>query len=320
MTLPEVALDPLGFDMDGPSVVAIGGGHGLAQVLEAVQLYAGDITAIVTVADDGGSSGRLTSAMEIPPPGDIRKCLLALSPEPSIWRELFSYRFDSTDVAGHSLGNLMLAALQEIFDGDFPTAVRIAGSLLGARGEVIPAAARSLHLRAEVDGRWVDGQVAVARSRGVISRLELEPANESASDDAIRAIHRADQVILGPGSLFTSVISALIVPGMVEAVNDASGRLVFIANLVTQDGETLDLDGIGHLAALRTIGGLTRAGDILAHKGLLDVPDPVRQLDYPAEEVLQSGWELVEEDVADAGTPWPQHDPFRLGALLRDLL
>ncbi|HDK44983.1 MAG TPA: uridine diphosphate-N-acetylglucosamine-binding protein YvcK [Actinobacteria bacterium] len=320
MILPEVALDPLGLDVQGPNVVAIGGGHGLAQVLEGVQVYAGDIVAIVTVADDGGSSGRLTSTLAIPPPGDIRKCLLALSPEPSIWRELFSYRFDTTDVAGHSLGNLMLAALQDVFDGDFPTAVRVAGSLLGARGEVIPVAPRSLHLRAEIDGRWVDGQAAIARTRGTIRALCLEPDDESASADALRAIRMADQVILGPGSLFTSLISALMVPGIVEAIDQASGRLIFVANLTTQDGETLSLDGIGHLAALQQMTGLTRTGVIVAHHGDLDVPEPVRQLEYEAEEVETFGWHLVEEDLADVGSGWPQHDPIKLGKTLGELV
>jgi len=320
MMLPEVALDPLGFDLQGPNVVVIGGGHGLAQVLEAAQMYAGDISAVVTVADDGGSSGRLTSTLEIPPPGDIRKCLLALSPEPSIWRELFSYRFEATDVAGHSLGNLMLAALQEIFDGDFPTAVRIAGSLLGARGNVIPVAPRSLHLRAKIDGRWVDGQATIAQIRGTITELELEPADEPASIEALKAIRNADQVIIGPGSLFTSVISALIVPGITEAIEDAAGRIIFIANLVTQDGETLSLKGIDHLKTLQQMTGLARTGDIVAHRGPLQVPEPVRQLHYLVEDAEDVGWELVDGDIADVESAWPQHDAFKLAEILRELV
>ncbi|NIA25942.1 MAG: uridine diphosphate-N-acetylglucosamine-binding protein YvcK [Gammaproteobacteria bacterium] len=320
MTLPEVALDPLGLDIQGPNVVAIGGGHGLAQVLEAVQVYAGEIAAVVTVADDGGSSGRLTSSLPIPPPGDIRKCLLALSPEPSIWRELFSYRFEATDVAGHSLGNLMLAALQDIFEGDFPTAVRVAGSLLGCRGEVIPAASRSLRLRAKIDGRWIDGQAAITRTRGTITELQLKPDDEPASVEALRAIHNADQLILGPGSLFTSVISALLVPGIVEAIEHGSGRLIFVGNLITQDGETLGLDGIDHLKALHEMTGLTRTGVIVAHQGPLQVPGPVRQLLYPAEEIGTLGWEIAECDVADLESDWPQHDAIKLGTTLGGLV
>ncbi len=318
MMLPEVALDPLGLEMDGPRVVAIGGGHGLAQVLEAVQLYAGDISAIVTVADDGGSSGRLTSTLEIPPPGDIRMCLMALSPEPSVWRELFAYRFVSADVAGHSLGNLMLAAMQEIF-GDFPTAVRIAGRLLGAQGAVIPVAGRSLHLRAEIDGNWVDGQVAIATTRGSITRLLVEPDTETASADATAAIRYADQIILGPGSLFTSVISALIVPGIVDAIESSNAQLVFAANLTTQDGETFDVDGPGHVEALSRIAGLEKTGVIVANGAAVNVPAPIRRLEYPVDEVEALGWKLVERNLVDAGAPWPQHDPITLGATLAEL-
>jgi uncharacterized cofD-like protein len=319
MILPEVALDPLGLDVDGPNVVAIGGGHGLAQVLEAVQTYAKDISAIVTVADDGGSSGRLTPSLPIPPPGDIRMCLMALSPEPSIWRELFAYRFDSSDVAGHSLGNLMLAALQDIFGGDFAAAVRIAGSLLGARGDVIPAADTSLHLRAEIDGRWVDGQTTIARTRGTITSLRLEPDTEVATTAAIKAIHTADQIILGPGSLFTSVISTLIVPGITDAVNEASGQVVFVANLVTQDGETLSLDGPAHVRALTDMAGLHRTGIVAAHNGTIDVPDPVTSLDYPEDDIETLRWRLFAADLADVESGWPQHDPIKLGALLAEL-
>ncbi len=318
MTLPEVALDPLGLDIEGPRVVAIGGGHGLAQVLQAVQLYAGEVSAIVTVADDGGSSGRLTSVLPIPPPGDIRKCLMALSPEPSVWRELFAYRFDTTDVAGHSLGNLMLAAMHDIF-GSFPTAVRIAGTLLGARGDVIPVADRSLHLRADIDGQWVDGEVAITRTRGTINSLAIEPADEHASAAALHAIRFADQIILGPGSLYTSVISALIVPGMVDTIDAAAGKLVFVANLTSQDAETLDMDGRAHLEALGRLTGLRRTGVIVANSATFDVPEPVHQLRYRADDVEALGWRMVERDLLDTEAEWPQHDPIALGAQLADL-
>lgn len=313
--LPEVALDPLGLDLDGVSVVAIGGGHGLAQVLEAVLGYAGKIAAVVTVADDGGSSGRLTSVMDIPPPGDIRKCLLALSPEPSVWRELFAYRFEQGDVAGHSLGNLMLAALQSIVGGDFTAAVRLAGSLLGSRGEVLPAAERSLHLRALIDGRWVEGQAAITKSIGTVEALELEPSDVDPNPDALAAIAGADQIVIAPGSLYTSVISALLVPGIAEVVNQAPGRLIVVGNLATQDGETVGMTGPDHIAALQIHGGLQRAGTIVAHKGDITVPAPLQPLRFDG----VSGWDVVTADLLDTTAAWPQHDPFKLGALLRDL-
>ena len=190
MTTPETALESelLNLTADGPRVVAIGGGHGLAQALEAALSYASHVTAVVTVGDDGGSSGRLTSTLEIPPPGDIRKCLLALSPEPTVFRELFGYRFDSTDVAGHSLGNLMLAALTGLLGDDFEAAVRVASGMLGTVGQVIPVARKSLHLQAVVDGALVDGQAAITKSRGNLSELRLVPADEPANPHAIEAV------------------------------------------------------------------------------------------------------------------------------------
>ena len=258
MTTPETFLEPklLQLAKDGPRVVAIGGGHGLAQALEAALSYASHVTAVVTVGDDGGSSGRLTSALEIPPPGDIRKCLLALSPEPTVFRELFGYRFESTDVEGHSLGNLMLAALTELLGDDFEAAVRVASGLLGTVGQVVPVARHSLHLQAVIDGRLVDGQAAITKTRGSLSQMRLVPDDEPANPHAIDAVQSADQILIGPGSLFTSVIAALAVPGMSEALQTAPGHVVFIANLVTQDGETLGMTCSEHLEALRRVGGV----------------------------------------------------------------
>lgn len=313
--LPEVALDPIDLALDDTSVVAIGGGHGLAQVLEAVQAYAGKIAAVVTVADDGGSSGRLTSVMDIPPPGDIRKCLLALSPEPSVWRELFAFRFEHGDIAGHSLGNLMLAALQDILGGDFRTAVRVAGGLLGTRGDVVPAAEQSLHLRAKIDGVWVEGQAAITKSRGRFESLELQPSDVEANPEAVEAIAGADQIIIAPGSLYTSVISTLIVPGIAEAIDQAPGRLVVVGNLATQDGETIGMTGPEHIEALQTIGGLSKVGTIVAHEGDIIVPDPLQPLSF--DDV--PGWDVIGAELLDATAAWPQHDPFKLGAVLREL-
>ena len=275
----------LGLDPTGPRVVAIGGGHGLAAALQAVQAYASEITAIVTVADDGGSSGRLTAGMGVPPPGDIRRCLLALTPDPSIWYELFSYRFESAedidaadmsprDVDGHSLGNLILAALTDLH-GDFAHAVRLAGDLLGALGTVLPAADRPIDLSAECDHGLVQGQVAVARTPSRIRDLILGPDDIKAHPDAIEAIGTADQIILGPGSLFTSVLAALSVPGISEAVDMSPAQVVAVVNLVTQDGETLGMDGRAHLAAYERFARLTRHAQALVHRGPLVVPRPL---------------------------------------------
>ena len=314
---PRTDLDPFLLAPDGPAVVAIGGGHGLAAALEAVQLYAGKVTAIVSVADDGGSSGRLTEALRIPAPGDIRRCLLALTPEPSLVSELFAHRFSAGDISDHSLGNLMLAALADLF-GDFGAAVSAAGRMLGAVGEAAPATTVPVGLRGVVDGRAVEGQVAIAQARGRIEKIELVPPEPEPNRAALEAIATADQIVLGPGSLFTSVIAALLVPGLPEAVMASSARRVFVCNLVNQDGETWDLDGPGHVAALSTFGGVDGPGTIVVHDGPLDVPAGHSRIDF--DEQLVGTWGIRRGDVADPTADWPAHDPFALSQVLESLM
>lgn len=315
---PRTETEILGLDPAGPRVVAIGGGHGLATALEAIQVYASEITAVVSVADDGGSSGRLTAGLGIPPPGDIRRCLLALTPEPSVWSELFSYRFPGTsDVTGHSLGNLILAALTDLAGG-FVEGIRQAGDLLGAAGTVLPAATAPVELSAVVGGRPVSGQVAVSRARGGIEDIDVGPAGITATPAALAAIAAADQIVLGPGSLFTSVVAALRVPGVAEAVNAAPGRLVVVLNLVTQDGETLGLGGAEHIAALHRHGGIARAGTVVAHRGPLLVPAGLEPVVVGEGEAVP-GWDVVSGPLVAPHEP-PIHDTIRLGAMLSRLV
>lgn len=314
---PRTDLDPFLLAPDGPAVVAVGGGHGLAAALEAVQLYAGRVTAIVSVADDGGSSGRLIEALRIPAPGDIRRCLLALTPEPSLISELFAHRFSAGDVMDHSLGNLMLAALTDLF-GDFGAAVSAAGRMLGAVGEVVPATTTPVGLRAEVDGEMIEGQVRIARSRGRIGCIQLTPDDPEPNQLALEAIATADQIVLGPGSLFTSVIAALLVPGLAEAVMASSARRVFVCNLVDQDGETWEMDGPAHVNALSSMGGIDGPGTIVLHDGPLDVPPGHTRIDF--DDPLVGTWGVRRADVADPTAEWPAHDPFALAQVLESLL
>jgi uncharacterized cofD-like protein len=313
--LVEPLLQELEAGYDGLHVVALGGGHGLAGALKAILGYADSITAVVSVADDGGSSGRLAPALSIPPPGDIRRALLALSPEQSVWRRLIEFRFEGADVAGHSLGNLIIAALTEL-SGSFEDALHTVGRLLGARGAVVPAAIVPLVLEAEVDGELVRGQVAIARSRGKITDLRVLPEGTHATHAAGAALRSAGQIVLGPGSLFTSVIAGLKVPGIADAVNESAGRLVYVCNLTTQDGETLGMDGKDHLDALAGFGGIRMPDAVVVHDGPLRVPDgltPVRLAHGDADIVVAAG------DIVDPEAAWPQHDPARLGAILRRL-
>jgi len=318
LELETEMLEVIRLDPTGPRVVTLGGGHGLAQALVGVQSYASRIDAVVTVADDGGSSGRLTSALNILPPGDIRRCLLALSPEPSLWSEMFEFRFNSTDVAGHSLGNLILAAMSELF-GNFETAIGIAEEALGCVGHVIPNARRSLHLQGIIDGALVDGQAAIATTRGKISELRLLPAGESANPRALEVIAAADQIVMGPGSLYTSVISALLVPDLADAVNASSADVVYVCNLTTQDGESLGLGAAEHVGALLEFGGIKAPLTALIHQGGPPFPTGAESVAGDEEHVLALGAKPAFRDLLDRSAPWPQHDPIRLGRALEQL-
>lgn len=316
-TETETALEPLLLDPTGPAVVAIGGGHGQAAVLEAIQTYAGSISALVTVADDGGSSGRLTD-LGIPPPGDVRRCLLALTPEPSLWSELFAHRFTSGDISDHSLGNLILAALTDLF-GDFASAVDTAARMLGTLGEVVPVADRPMTLSAVIEGKPVTGQAEIAATEGHVSSLSIDPTDILASRRALTAVAGADQIVIGPGSLYTSVISALMVPMMTEALMDADAQRVFVLNLVTQKGETLGMTGLDHLKALAAHVGLGGPGIVVAHEGPLDIPARHEAVTVTEDDVATYGWDVVFADVADEWSHWPQHDPLKLARVLEKL-
>jgi uncharacterized cofD-like protein len=239
-------------DPHGPAVVALGGGHGLATALRAIRRYAGSITAVVSVADDGGSSGRLRRDLGVPPPGDIRRCLVALAgdegSDAAVWSAAFEHRFRDGELQGHALGNLVLVGLAET-TGSFPDALVQAGRLLRTVGRVLPATVEPVVLKAELTGETVEGQVAVANSRG-IRRLELVPADVAATPAAIDAIAAADQVVYAPGSLYTSVLPVLCVTELRDAVVASSARVVQVANLRPQLPETSGMDLADHLAAV----------------------------------------------------------------------
>ncbi|HLF41925.1 MAG TPA: uridine diphosphate-N-acetylglucosamine-binding protein YvcK [Acidimicrobiia bacterium] len=312
-----VALEPLLLDPEGPIVVAIGGGHGQAAALEAIQCYAGDISALVSVADDGGSSGRL-SELGIPPPGDVRRCLLALTPEPSLWSELFAHRFRGGDVAEHSLGNLILAALTDLF-GDFESAVATAERMLGTMGTVIPVADHPVVLAATIDGKLVVGQGRISKTAGDLTELHIEPREVAATRRALAAVAVADQIVIGPGSLYTSIISALKVNMLAPAIMGADAQRVFVLNLVTQDGETLGMDGAAHLDAMATHAGVTGPGIVVVHGGILEVPEGHEQVMLDVEGAARHGWRVVVADVASEWGDWPTHDPLKLGRVLEEL-
>ncbi|MGE5235646.1 MAG: gluconeogenesis factor YvcK family protein [Acidobacteriota bacterium] len=236
---------------DGPRLVALGGGTGLSTLLRAAKrLPLGSLSAIVTVTDDGGSSGRLRREYAMPPPGDVRNCLVALAEDDELLTRLFAYRFPGEgDVGGHSLGNLFMTALHQI-TGDFPSAVRLAAEVLRVHGAVLPATGEDVHLVAEgSDGHLLVGETAITKA-GPPRRLQLSPADPPALPEAAAAIRAADIVVLGPGSLFTSIAPNLLVPGLREALRHVEGPKVYIANLVTQPGETDGFDLARHVDEL----------------------------------------------------------------------
>ncbi len=246
-------------------VVALGGGHGLAASLSAIRRYADDVCAIVSVADDGGSSGRLRAAFGIAPPGDLRKCLVALADTESMWSEAFEHRFDAGELQGHAFGNIVIAGLAAS-TGDFELALAEAGRLLGVRGRVVPATTEPVVLRATLrsgDGAGppgegddladVQGQVAVANARH-IAAVSLVPPHAKPPAAALEAIAAADQIVLGPGSLFTSVLAVVAVPALRQALADAPAEKVYVCNLGAQQPETAGFDVAAHVDALRAHG------------------------------------------------------------------
>jgi uncharacterized cofD-like protein len=236
-----------------PRVVALGGGHGLAASLTAVRRYASEVTAIVSVADDGGSNGRLREAFGMPAPGDVRRCLVALGDPESLWARAFEYRFESGELEGHAFGNLVIAGLAAS-TGDFTTALTEAGRLVQAAGRVLPATAGPVVLKADVAGEEVVGQVRVQDAFGPKSRVSLVPADADPPDDAVAAITQADQVILGPGSLYTSVLAVTAVGALRAALASRTGGRIYICNLRPQVPETSGFDVAAHVRALRDHG------------------------------------------------------------------
>lgn len=260
-------------------VVAIGGGTGLPLVLEGFKhvLFTDNgspsperdddrLAAIVTVADDGGSSGRLRHAYGVLPPGDIRNCLLALAHRDSKLAALFDYRFEGGDeISGHSLGNLILTALSRI-ENDFSRAIERGGEILGVRGRVFPSTTEHVRLRAEFDdGSWVEGESRIASGPGLIRRVALEPQAPQALAQAVEAALYADLVVIGPGSLYTSVIPVLLVKEISAAIKQSDARVVLVMNLTTEPGETDRHTAADHLLAIRR-----HAPDVPIHDVLLN--------------------------------------------------
>ncbi len=306
----------------GPAVVALGGGHGLYATLRAVRRFSDDVTAVVTVADDGGSSGRIRAELDLIPPGDLRMALAALAAPDErggLWTDLLQHRFGGTGaLAGHPVGNLVLAGLTEMLGDPVAALTELAG-VLGVRGAVLPMAQVPLDIAAEVTGletdprvvRSIRGQVAVATTPGRVRRVRLMPADPPAVDAAVRAIERADLVVLGPGSWFTSVIPHLLVPGLYGAVQRSAARKALVLNLTAEPGETAGFSTERHLQVLAQHAPDLSVDAVLADASAVRAPGERRNVDRAAE---RFGARVVYRDLAAPGTF--THDAERLAEAL----
>lgn len=311
----------------GPKIVALGGSTGLSTLLRGLKEYSDNITAIVSVADDGGSSGKLREATGMLPPGDIRQCLVALSEEEGVTGQLFQYRFgDQYGLGGHSFGNLFIAAMSDIA-GSFEQGVVESSRVLAVRGRVIPSTLKQVTLAADLrvenghNGHgWqrVMGESAIPAARHEIVRVFLEPETVPAYPEAVKAILQADLIIAGPGSLFTSVLPNLLVPGIAAAIRAAKARKVYVCNVATQPGETAHFDVDAHVRALqRHVGDLfpmVLANErIIASQGEMARLEPVT---LPAEP--PAGYTLLTADVIDEERPW-RHDSAKLASVIMSI-
>ncbi|WP_243290344.1 YvcK family protein [Bacillus sp. FJAT-47783] len=308
-------------------LVIIGGGTGLSVLLRGLKQYPFDITAIVTVADDGGSSGRLRNELNIPPPGDVRNVLAALSDVEPLVEELFQHRFNKgNNLTGHSLGNLILAAMTNI-TGDFMHAIREMSKVLNVRGRVLPAANRSVILNAEMeDGTIVSGESKIPYSGKRIKRVFLSPEHVEPLPESIEAIREADMIILGPGSLYTSILPNLLVSNIGQEVCRSKGKKVYICNVMTQAGETLQFTASDHIKALYQHMKCTFIDTVIVNNA--EVPDSIKEryaeekaepVQVDMEALKQFGVNIIQDDIISFENQVIRHNTKKMASILYEL-
>lgn len=305
-------------------IVIFGGGTGLATLVRGLKKLPIDITAVVTVADDGGSSGRLLDEYDIPPPGDVRNVMAALSDVEPLIEKMFQYRFASSeDLKGHSLGNLMLAAMTNI-TGDFARAVEKMSQVLNIQGKVLPAANQRITLHAELeDGTIVSGESKIPKYGRKIRRVYLSPQEAEPLPETLRAIEDADLLVFGPGSLYTSILPTILVEKIRNAVLSSTAKRVYICNLTTQAGETLEYAASEHVQALYDHAGEAFIDTILLNNGditpLLDQGEFAgfpRPVESDLEKLRQLVPEVVEKDIAAIIDGHIRHKPEKVAEWL----
>ena len=303
----------------GPKIVAIGGGTGLSVLLRGLRLHTDNLTAIITVADDGGSSGILRRELGVLPPGDFRNCLVALSEDESLLTELFQYRFDEgSGLKGHSFGNLFIVAMTNVTKS-FDQALVESSRVLAVRGGLLPSTSADLRLSARFsDGSVVLGESSITKRGGEIERLMIEPASAPAHPLAVQSIKEADIVVIGPGSLYTSILPNILVQGISDALANTDATVIYVCNVATQVGETDSYAVRDHVMALQQHTFYSIAGCILANSNPLPLDDR-----FAGQPVVHDGnpiphAQVVLADMADASHP-VRHDAHKLASAIMDI-
>jgi len=311
----------------GARIAAIGGGTGLSVLLHGLKEHTSNITAVVTVADDGGSSGRIREQFDTLPPGDIRNCLVALADAEPLMRELFQFRFEgNSELSGHNFGNLFITALSKV-TGDFEKAIKESSKILAIRGQVIPSTLHKVKLVAEhTDGTKTFGESKIPNRKTPIKKVYLNPSNCRPTEEALEAIYEAEAIVFGPGSLYTSVLPNLLVPGIAEAIVHSKATKIYVCNVMTQSGETDNFTACDHLKTLCQH----------THPRIIDycivntAPVPHHLLDKYKEEnafpvvndsskIKELGYNVIEEDVIST-VNFVRHNPEKLANCIIDLI
>ncbi|WP_407270723.1 uridine diphosphate-N-acetylglucosamine-binding protein YvcK [Radiobacillus sp. PE A8.2] len=311
-----------------PNVVVIGGGTGMPVLLRGLKRYPLDLSAIVTVADDGGSSGRLRTEMAMPAPGDIRNVIAALSDVEPMLIELFQHRFQNGNgLSGHSMGNLLLAAMTSV-TGDFYNGIKEISRVLNVKGKIFPIANQNMELHAEMeDGQIIVGESNIPLANKKIKRVFLKPEPVLPLPDAITAVSEADLIVIAPGSLYTSTLPNLIVPQIGDALKRAKGKIVYVCNVMTQYGETTDYTAADHVQAITRHVGDGCIHSIVVHNKPIksDVravyaEENAQPVEYDLARLVNMGLEIIEADIIDHNKTMLRHDTDKIAKLLYSLL
>jgi uncharacterized cofD-like protein len=312
----------------GPNIATIGGGTGLAVLLEGLREYTSNISAVVTVADDGGSSGRLRRQFDILPPGDIRNCLVALADAPELMRKLFQFRFNApSEFAGHNFGNLFITVMSQV-SGDFEKAIKESSKVLAIRGQVITSTLNKVALVARhKDGSVTEGEASIPKVKRIIQRVWLKPEGSQATQEALQAIQQAQIIVFGPGSLYTSIIPNLLVKQISEAIVSSDAIKVYVCNIMTQPGETDNFTASKHLEVLIAHTHPKVVDYCVVNTGSVtaDLRNHYKQDgSYPVvadtAKIRNMGFRTIEENMIAVLNNYIRHDPVKLSRIILGLI